>query len=449
MRIRGPRTRTKRPRVPTTQMDVNSYDLPQDIEHNGVITNGQGFRHVGPPDPARPPVIARPTATASRSCPPGPKRSSWSTGRGSAVCRHPRPPVARRKTEASPGPPSASCAPPSPWVVGPQEIQPNREPGAFGRIGRATALSDAKATVSHRASFAPRGVWKPKWCSTGTSSPSRRRTAARCSMPGSTNGASGNGAGPVRRPQCGPRWQARRLAALREVVLGYARPEPVEPDPFAHPDLNDSQNRAVARPQRRGHTCTVLGTGKTTTWSARQGPCPSRKVRVRRRPMRRRTSSSSGSGPWGSMWCIGHPMRVDPAVVDRALGHLVAADPDHKQVKAFRKQAEEAAREGKQFRPGRTNAPPVERPLPRPGTEEGGRPPRGLPGRAPGDGGGRLLRRRGRRPHAHRPAVWHRHPRRGGTGPGARGVDSHPVGRAWSSRAMPFNCRPRSRIRRP
>ena len=37
-------------------------------------------------------------------------------------------------------------------------------------------------------------------------------------------------------------------------------------------------------------------------------------------------------------------MRVDPAVADRALDRLVAADPDHKQVKMYRRQAEEAAR---------------------------------------------------------------------------------------------------------
>ena len=58
-----------------------------------------------------------------------------------------------------------------------------------------------------------------------------------------------------------------RLAALREVILGYARPEPVEPDPFAHPDLNDSQNRAVAHALSAAEVTTLHGppgTGKTT-----------------------------------------------------------------------------------------------------------------------------------------------------------------------------------------
>ena len=57
-----------------------------------------------------------------------------------------------------------------------------------------------------------------------------------------------------------------RLAALREVVLGYARPEPVEPDPFAHPDLNDSQNSAVAHSLSAAEVTTLHGppgTGKS------------------------------------------------------------------------------------------------------------------------------------------------------------------------------------------
>ena len=59
-----------------------------------------------------------------------------------------------------------------------------------------------------------------------------------------------------------------RLASLREVILGYARPEPVEPDPFEHPDLNASQNRAVAHALTAPEVTTLHGppgTGKTTT----------------------------------------------------------------------------------------------------------------------------------------------------------------------------------------
>ena len=148
-----------------------------------------------------------------------------------------------------------------------------------------------------------------------------------------------------------------RLAALREVVLGYARPEPVEPAPFEHPDLNDSQNRAVAHALSAAEVTTLHGppgTGKTTTLVQLV------KALVRRGEKVLCATPSNAAADLlverlGAMGLnvvrIGHPMRVDPAVVDRALDRLVAADPDHKQVKAFRKQAEEAAREAeKQFR---------------------------------------------------------------------------------------------------
>ena len=148
-----------------------------------------------------------------------------------------------------------------------------------------------------------------------------------------------------------------RLAALREVILGYARPEPVEPDPFEHSDLNASQNRAVAHALTAPEVTTLHGppgTGKTTTLVQLV------KALVRRgEKVLCATPSNAAadllverlSAKGLNVVRIGHPMRVDPAVVDRALDRVVAADPDHKQVKAFRKQAEEAAREAeKQFR---------------------------------------------------------------------------------------------------
>ena len=141
-----------------------------------------------------------------------------------------------------------------------------------------------------------------------------------------------------------------RLAALREVILGYARPEPVAPEPFEHPNLNASQNRAVAHALSAAEITTLHGppgTGKTTTLVQLV------KALVRRgeKVMCATPSNAAADllverlGQLGlNVVRIGHPMRVDPAVVDRALDRLVAADPDHKQIKAYRRQAEEAAR---------------------------------------------------------------------------------------------------------
>jgi len=59
-----------------------------------------------------------------------------------------------------------------------------------------------------------------------------------------------------------------RLAALREVLLGFASPEPTEPAVFEHPQLNASQNRAVAHALTAAEVTTLHGppgTGKTTT----------------------------------------------------------------------------------------------------------------------------------------------------------------------------------------
>ena len=151
--------------------------------------------------------------------------------------------------------------------------------------------------------------------------------------------------------------KASRLATLREVLLGYARPEPSEPEPYTHPDLNPSQCAAVAHALTASEVTTVHGppgTGKTTTLVQLV------KALVRRGEKVLCSAPSNAAvdlmverlGAAGlKVVRIGHPMRIDPAVVDRSLERLVEADPDHKQVKAYRKQAEEAAREAeKKFR---------------------------------------------------------------------------------------------------
>lgn len=148
-----------------------------------------------------------------------------------------------------------------------------------------------------------------------------------------------------------------RLATLREVLLGYSRPEPSAPEPFDHPRLNASQTSAVAHALTANEVTTVHGppgTGKTTTLVQLV------KALVRRGEKVMCTAPSNAAvdllverlGSVGlEVVRIGHPMRIDPAVVDRSLDRLVEADPDHKQVKAFRRQAESAAREAeKQFR---------------------------------------------------------------------------------------------------
>ncbi len=151
--------------------------------------------------------------------------------------------------------------------------------------------------------------------------------------------------------------KASRLATLREVLLGYARPEPSEPEPYTHPDLNPSQSAAVAHALTASEVTTVHGppgTGKTTTLVQLV------KALVRRGEKVLCSAPSNAAvdlmverlGAAGlKVVRIGHPMRIDPAVVGRSLERLVEADPDHKQVKAYRKQAEEAAREAeKKFR---------------------------------------------------------------------------------------------------
>jgi len=148
-----------------------------------------------------------------------------------------------------------------------------------------------------------------------------------------------------------------RLAALREVILGYARTAPSVPESYAHPDLNASQCAAVAHALTAAEITTVHGppgTGKTTTLVQLV------KALVRRGEKVLCAAPSNAAvdlmverlGAIGlKVARIGHPMRIDPAVVDRSLDRLVEADPDHKQVKVFRRQAEEAAREAeKQFR---------------------------------------------------------------------------------------------------
>lgn len=148
-----------------------------------------------------------------------------------------------------------------------------------------------------------------------------------------------------------------RLATLREVLLGFARPEPTEPEPFEHPQLNPSQSRAVGHALAAAEVTTVHGppgTGKTTTLVQLV------KALVRRGEKVLCTAPSNAAADLmverlGAVGLnavrIGHPMRIDPAVVDRSLDRVVEADPDHKQVKAFRRQAEEAAREAeKKFR---------------------------------------------------------------------------------------------------
>ena len=148
-----------------------------------------------------------------------------------------------------------------------------------------------------------------------------------------------------------------RLATLREVLLGYAPPESKAPEPFEHPHLNLSQNKAVAHALTAAEVTTLHGppgTGKTTTLVQLVRSLVRRGERV----MCATPSNAAADllverlGAAGiKVVRIGHPMRVDPAVVDRTLDRLVAADPEHKQVKAFRRQAEEAAREAeKEFR---------------------------------------------------------------------------------------------------
>lgn len=151
--------------------------------------------------------------------------------------------------------------------------------------------------------------------------------------------------------------KASRLAALREVILGHARPEPFEPHPFVHGDLNPSQCQAVAHALHAPEITTVHGppgTGKTTTLVQLVQSL----VRSGERVLCAAPSNAAVDlmverlGAAGvAVVRIGHPMRIDPAVVERSLDSLVEADPEHKQVKAFRRQAEEAAREAdKQFR---------------------------------------------------------------------------------------------------
>ena len=148
-----------------------------------------------------------------------------------------------------------------------------------------------------------------------------------------------------------------RLAALREVLLGYAQPEPSTPEPFVHPNLNPSQCAAVAFALTAREVTTVHGppgTGKTTTLVQLV------KSLVRRGEKVLCSAPSNAavdlmverlSAVGLKVTRIGHPMRIDPAVVDRSLDRLVEAHPDHKQVKLYRRQAEEAAREAeKQFR---------------------------------------------------------------------------------------------------
>jgi len=151
--------------------------------------------------------------------------------------------------------------------------------------------------------------------------------------------------------------KSSRLSTLREVLLGFASPEPSEPAVYAHPQLNASQNRAVAHALTAAEVTTLHGppgTGKTTTLVQLVKSL----VRNGERVMCATPSNAAADllverlGAVGlKVVRIGHPMRVDPAVVDRTLDRLVAADPEHKQVKAFRRQAEEAAREAeKAFR---------------------------------------------------------------------------------------------------
>ena len=148
-----------------------------------------------------------------------------------------------------------------------------------------------------------------------------------------------------------------RLATLREVLLGYARPEPSEPEPFEHPSLNPSQCAAVGHALTAHEVTTVHGppgTGKTTTLVQLV------KSLVRRGEKVMCAAPSNAAvdlmverlGAAGlKVARIGHPMRIDPAVVDRSMDRLVEADPDFKQVKAYRRQAEEAVREAeKKFR---------------------------------------------------------------------------------------------------
>lgn len=148
-----------------------------------------------------------------------------------------------------------------------------------------------------------------------------------------------------------------RLAALREVLLGFARPEPAEPEPFDHPQLNGSQCAAVGHALAAPEVATVHGppgTGKTTTLVQLV------KALVRRGGQVLCCAPSNAAvdlmverlGAAGiKVVRLGHPMRIDPAVADRSMDRLVEADPDHRQVKAFRRQAEEAAREAeKRFR---------------------------------------------------------------------------------------------------
>lgn len=160
--------------------------------------------------------------------------------------------------------------------------------------------------------------------------------------------------------------KSSRLATLREVVLGYARPEPTDPEPYVHPALNPSQCAAVGHALTAAEVTTVHGppgTGKTTTLVQLV------KALVRRGEKVLCSAPSNAAvdlmverlGSVGlKVVRIGHPMRIDPAVVDRSLDRLVEADPDHKQVKAYRRQAEEAAREAEKrvrtFRADQRNA---------------------------------------------------------------------------------------------
>ena len=107
-----------------------------------------------------------------------------------------------------------------------------------------------------------------------------------------------------------------RLAALREVILGYARPEPVAPEPFEHPELNASQNRAVAHFVGCGNhdASWPSGNRRTTTLAWRQFFWDKEKVMCA-------TPSNAAAdllverlGQLGlNVVRIGHPMRVDLA----------------------------------------------------------------------------------------------------------------------------------------
>lgn len=147
-----------------------------------------------------------------------------------------------------------------------------------------------------------------------------------------------------------------RVAELREVLAGKLAPRFHQSEPLTLPDLNASQNKALIHALSAREVGLIHGppgTGKTTTLVATVGQVVQRE---------NQTLVCAASNAAVDLLVdklaklglrvlrLGHPARVTEEALQHTLDHQLTLQPEHKELKKLRKQADEYRALAKQYK---------------------------------------------------------------------------------------------------